>query len=118
MRILKLQIIISFIFTLSLAALTAIASEFEGEFQVGNTSCMVTPTKMAFEVRWKKGMGYMPFFFDREMEDGRYIFVSEEKKDGKDRFEFDNKYLQTGKFIRSDGKIFTVKKISAANSPR
>lgn len=97
-----------FIILLISYTLTSNAGEFEGEFLVGNTSCIVTPIKMAFEVRWAKGSGYMLFFFDRETEDGRYIFVSAGKS--KDRFEFNNKNLQTGKFIRSDGKVFSLRR--------
>jgi hypothetical protein len=86
-------------------------SEFEGKYQVGNVTCTVKPIKMAFEVRWTKGKGVMIFFFDRKTKDGKYIFVSGEEDAIHDRFEFDNNQFIFGKFIRSDGKAFQVKKI-------
>ena len=94
-------------------ASTAAADEFEGRYRVGPTTCTVTPVKMAFEVRWQKGSGHMLFFFDAQTDDGRYVFVSEEKPDGRDRFEFDDARLRTGKFVRADGRVFAVRKAPA-----
>jgi len=111
MRVLKLSIIALTVMLISFNSLAGDANEFEGKYQVGNTTCTVKPIKMAFEVRWAKGKGFMVFFFDRETEDGKYIFVSDEKGDGRDRFEFDNKQFASGKFVRSDGKVFLVRKI-------
>jgi len=97
---------------ISFNVLAGDANEFEGKYQVGNTTCMVKPIKMAFEVRWAKGKGVMVFFYDRATAEGRYVYVSDEKSPGRDRFEFDNKRLISGKFIRSDGKVFLVRKIT------
>jgi hypothetical protein len=80
--------------------------EFDGTYQVGETSCVVQPIKMAYELRWKKGAGAMIFFAD-----GENRFVSEEKAAGKDAFVFDDESLTTGKFIRADGKELPVRKI-------
>ena len=99
--------------TLWISSLALAADEFEGRYQVGPTSCTVTPVKMAFEVRWKKGTGHMLFFFREETDAGRYVFASEDKPDGRDRFEFDDGRLRTGRFIRSDGRMFDVRKLPA-----
>ncbi|MDQ4122647.1 MAG: YbjP/YqhG family protein [Acidobacteriota bacterium] len=80
--------------------------EFEGNYQVGETTCIVQPSKMSYEVRWKKGAGAMVFFHEED-----YRFVSEEKENGRDAFIFDDASLTTGKFVRADGKIMPVKKI-------
>lgn len=89
--------------------------EFEGKYQVGSTSCTVKPIKMAFEVRWARGTGFMVFFFEKETEDGKYIFVSEGKDVLPDRFEFDDHQFIKGRFVRSGGKVSKVQKISAEN---
>ena len=52
----------------------------------------------------------MAFFFNETTDDGKYIFVSEESKEGKDKFVFDNDHYDAGVFIRADGKEFTVEK--------
>lgn len=86
------------------------SAEFKGEYQVGTTTCTVTPVKMAFEVRWLKGKGAEMFFF-KEERDGKYIFESEKDKSGKtNRFVFDDGTYRSGSYNRGDGKIFTVKK--------
>lgn len=86
------------------------SAEFKGEYQVGSTTCTVTPVKMAFEVRWLKGKGAEMFFF-KEERDGKYIFESEKDKAGKtNRFVFDDGTYRSGSYNRGDGKIFTVKK--------
>lgn len=87
------------------------ADEFEGRYRVGPTTCTVTPVRMAFEVRWKRGNGHMLFFFREETPEGRYIFASEDKPDGRDRFEFDDRRLRSGRFVRSDGKVFEVRRL-------
>lgn len=112
MRVLKLSIIAFAVMLISFNALASDANEFEGKYQVGSTTCTVKPIKMAFEVRWTKGKGVMVFFFDRETPEGGYVYVSEEKAAGRDRFEFDNERLVSGKFIRSDGEVLLVRKIS------
>lgn len=113
MRSFRLHFILFLGFVLSFGAFPSAAAEFEGEFQVGHTSCTVTPIKMAFEVRWRRGKGYMLFFFDGKTDNGRYVFASEEKQDGKDRFEFEDERLLKGSFVRSDGKVFPVRKVQA-----
>jgi hypothetical protein len=86
-------------------------SEFEGRYKVGNTTCKVMPMKMAFEVKWLKGQGAMYFFFDKHTPDGKYIFISENLEKGRDKFIFDNKFYNAGKFIRADGKVFPVERL-------
>lgn len=78
--------------------------EFEGRFQVGDTSCIVKPAKMAFEVRWAKGSGVEMFFSK-----GSTTFESDDKA-GPNRFEFDDEMYSTGTFYRADGKTFPVKR--------
>ena len=82
------------------------AGEFEGKFQVGDTTATVRPVKMAFEVRWAKGSGVEMFSF----EDG-YTFESSPDKGGPNRFEFDDESYNTGVFYRADGKEFPVKRL-------
>ena len=90
---------------------SSVTSEFEGLYKVGNTSCAVTPIKMAFEIKWAKGRGVMIFFFDKITADGKVIFVSEKLDNGRDKFVFDDGRYKAGLFIRADGKVFTVKKL-------
>jgi hypothetical protein len=82
------------------------AGEFEGRFQVGDTTCTVKPVKMAFEVKWAKGSGVETFVF----KDG-YTFESATDKGGPNRFEFDDESYNTGIFYRADGKEFPVKRL-------
>jgi hypothetical protein len=84
---------------------------FSGTYQVGTTTCIVKPVKMAFEIRWAKGAGAMIFVFDGER-DGKFRYLSEEKGDGRDAFVFDDDRFEIGKFIRADGKEMPVKKIN------
>lgn len=86
-------------------------SEFEGSYQVGTTTCTVKPIKMAFEVRWAKGKGAMRFFFDSTTPDGKAVFVSEDSGKGTDKFVFDDNRYNSGKFLRTDGKMFAVKRV-------
>lgn len=111
MRVIDFSIIVLMVFLISLKTFADNTYEFEGKYQVGSTTCSVKPIMMAFEVRWTRGKGSMVFFFDRQTADGKYIYVSEKKSDGRDHFQFDNKRMLSGKFIRSDGKVFPVKKI-------
>ena len=78
--------------------------EFEGKFQVGETSCTVKPVKMAFEVRWAKGSG-VEMFFSKEGN----TFESDDKG-GPNRFVFDDENYNSGTFYRADGKSFPVKR--------
>ncbi len=93
-----------------LSQITSTSAEFEGRYQVGNTTCTITPVKMAFELKWAKGMGVMLFFYDKTMPDGKVIFVSESLAKGRDQFVFDNERYDTGTFIRADGKTFAVER--------
>jgi uncharacterized protein DUF3828 len=80
--------------------------EFEGRYQVGETTCTVKPVKMAYEVRWAKGSGAMLFFGEEKKR-----FVSEERAEGRDAFVFDDDSLSTGTFIRADGKKVAVRRM-------
>ena len=112
MQTLKWFVALVWLCAAALCMASPATGEFEGHYRVGTTSCTVTPVKMAFELRWARGKGTMPFFFERETGDGKFIFASEERPEGKDRFEFDDKRLASGRFVRADGKIFPVQKIS------
>lgn len=87
-------------------ATSAADGEFEGRYQVGETTCTVKPVKMAYEVRWAKGSGAMPFFGE-----GEKRFVSEERAEGRDAFVFDDDSLSTGTFVRADGKQVAVRRL-------
>jgi Zn/Cd-binding protein ZinT len=79
---------------------------FEGVYQVGNTTATVKPIKMAFELKWAKGSGTLIFHYAGQ---GVLEYVSE---DSGDRFIFDDTTFTTGTFIRgSDEKEMPVKKI-------
>lgn len=83
--------------------------EFEGTYQVGDTTCTVKPIKMAFEVKWAKGTGTEIFFADEGAENS---FVSESNGDEKENvFSFVDETYNVGTFIRADGKRFPVKRI-------
>jgi hypothetical protein len=83
-----------------------VTGEFEGTYQVGETTCTVKPVKMAFEVRWAKGTGVEMF----HSEEGN-IFESEvDTTAGRSRFIFDDENYNTGTFKRADGKVFTVRR--------
>ncbi len=84
--------------------------DFEGTYQVGDTTCTIKPIKMAFELKWSKGSSTMIFFYDSETSGG-LTYASEDGGKGKDKFVFDDESLSTGKFIRADGKEMSVKKV-------
>jgi len=81
------------------------SGEFEGKYQVGETTCTVKPVKMAFEVRWAKGSGIEMFFSD-----GATALSSSPDNAAPNRFEFDDENYNTGTFYRADGKSFAVKR--------
>lgn len=82
---------------------------FEGTYQIGDTTATVKPIKMAFELKWAKGTGTMIFFYSGQ---GVLEYESEDKGKGVDKFIFEDTNFTTGKFIRgSDGKEMPVKKI-------
>jgi Protein of unknown function (DUF3828) len=84
---------------------------FEGTYQVGDTTCTVKPVKMAFEVKWKQGSGTEIFFSEGRAND-RYIFASRPEGDAKaNSFAFDDENYTTGTFYRADGKEFPVKRV-------
>jgi hypothetical protein len=84
-------------------------ANFEGTYQVGETTCEVKPVKMAFEVRWAKGSGTEMFIYEHH-ENEQHIYTSQ--GDGKRMNIFAlNENLDSGEFIRADGKRFAVKKI-------
>ena len=92
-------------------AVTAPASgEFEGKYRIGDTTCTVTPVKMAFEVRWEKGAGAEMFFY-KESDNGKQIFESDPKAGKANSFAFDDENYDAGTFYRADGKQFPIERI-------
>jgi hypothetical protein len=89
---------------------TSTMGEFEGKYQVGDTTCTVKPIKMAFEVKWEKGSGTEVFFSEGEAND-KYIFASQPKTGKANVFSFDDENYNTGIFYRADGKEFPIKRI-------
>lgn len=83
-----------------------VAGEFEGSYQVGETTCTVKPVKMAFEVRWAKGNGVEMFF----AEEGNVFESDTDTTAGRNKFTFDDENCNTGSFKRADGKVFTVRR--------
>lgn len=85
---------------------------FEGKYQVGPTTCAVSPTKMAFEVKWEKGSGSEIYIYDDRSGD-RVVYRSESSKKGAEpnMFSFDDETLDTGTFYRADGKEFPVTRV-------
>jgi hypothetical protein len=84
--------------------------EFEGKYQVGDTTCTVKPVKMAFEVKWEKGSG-VEMFFSEGRADDRYIFASNPLSGRVNSFAFDDENYNTGTFYRADGKEFPIRRI-------
>lgn len=84
--------------------------EFEGKYQVGDTTCTVKPVKMAFEVKWEKGSGTEMFFSEGRAND-RHIFASNPKTGKANVFAFDDENYNTGTFYRGDGKELPIKRI-------
>lgn len=79
------------------------SGEFEGRYQVGDTSCTVKPIKMAFEIKWAKGTGTEMFFY----KEGN-TFESDESEGKTNRFVFDNDNYDSGTFYRGDAKTFAI----------
>lgn len=114
MTIALLRFIVFFVITTSLGVFAlGIDEEFEGLYQVGGTTCVVKPIKMAFEVRWAKEKESMVFFYERDSRFGDYTYISEEKLSGFDRFVFFDERLFSGVFIRADGMRYPVNKVSS-----
>lgn len=82
---------------------------FEGKYQVGDTTATVKPVKMAFEVKWAKGSGTEMFFSEGAAND-KYIFASDPKTGKANVFSFDDENYNTGTFYRADGKEFPIKR--------
>lgn len=91
-------------------ASNANSGEFEGKYQIGETTCTVKPVKMAFEVRWEKGSGVEMFFSEGEAND-KYIFASDPETGKANVFSFDDDNYNSGIFYRADGKEFPIKRI-------
>lgn len=86
------------------SAVTSPTGEFEGKYQVGETTCVVKPVKQAFEIRWAKGTG-TEYFFYKDVN----VFESEEDKSGgRNEFRFSDENYNSGTFVRADGKSFAV----------
>ena len=86
---------------------TSSSNEFEGKYQVGETTCTVTPSKMSFDVRWAKGSGVETYFY----KDGN-TFESSNKDGSSNQFVFDDSNYNSGTFNRSsDGKSLPVRRI-------
>ncbi|MFN2501744.1 MAG: DUF3828 domain-containing protein [Pyrinomonadaceae bacterium] len=79
---------------------------FEGTYQVGDTTCTVTPAKMGFEVRWAKGSGVEMYFSNEPT-----TFESSADKGIPNIFDFADTKYDNGTFQRSDGKPFAVKRL-------
>ena len=84
--------------------------EFEGKYQIGDTTCTVKPVKMAFEVKWAKGSGVEMFFAEGRAND-KYVFASDPAKGNANSFSFDDENYDTGIFYRGDGREFPIKRI-------
>ncbi len=85
-------------------------SEFEGKYQVGDMMCVVTPIKMAFEVKWAKGGGSEIYFYE-ERTNGTFAFASDPKTGKPNVFSFEDENYDTGTFYRADGKQFPVRRV-------
>lgn len=81
-----------------------VGDEFEGKYRVGDTTCIVKPVKMAFEIRWAKGSGSEYFFY----KDANVFESEEDKSGGRNEFRFDDANYNSGTFVRADGKIFPI----------
>jgi hypothetical protein len=86
-------------------------NDFEGVYQVGTTTCVVAPAKMAFEVRWH-GKAKPEYYFYNEAKSVGDTIVFEADPDYNDgiaqSFVFDSILLDRGIFVRADGKRLAV----------
>lgn len=85
---------------------TSSSGEFEGKYRVGETTCIVKPVKMAFEVRWAKGSGVEMFAFTEDN-----TFESAPGEHDSNAFVFDDGNYNRGTFYRADGKSFAVTRV-------
>lgn len=81
--------------------------EFEGKYQVGDTTCTVKPVKMAFAIRWAKGSGVEMYF----SKDATTFESEEDKSGGRNEFQFDDGNYNTGTFVRPDGKTLEIRRV-------
>lgn len=77
--------------------------EFDGKYQVGDTTCTVKNVEESFEVKWAKGTGVELFY----LTDGK-TFDSDEVEGKTNRFVFDDENYNSGTFYRRDGKTFAI----------
>jgi hypothetical protein len=82
-------------------------NEFEGKYRVGDTTCTVSPHRMAFQIRWAKGSGVEYFYY----KDANVFESEEDKNGGRNEFRFDDESYDSGTFVRADGKVFTVTRV-------
>lgn len=78
--------------------------EFEGKYQIGETTCIVSPARQAFTVKWAKGSGVEYFFY----KDATSFESEPDKNGGRNEFRFDDENYDSGTFVRADGKVFPV----------
>lgn len=83
---------------------------FEGKYTIGDTTATVKPVKMAFEVKWEKGVGTEMFFSEGKAND-KFIFASQPETGKANVFSFDDENYNTGIFYRADGKELPIKRI-------
>jgi predicted NUDIX family NTP pyrophosphohydrolase len=86
-----------------------VEGNFEGKYQVGDTTCTVKAVKMAFEVKWAKGSG-VEMFFSQGRANDKEIFSSDPETGKANSFAFDDENYNTGIFYRADGKEFPIKR--------
>jgi hypothetical protein len=80
------------------------SGEFEGKYKVGETTCTVSPDRMAFKIKWAKGSDSEYFFYK-----DANVFESEpDRSGGRNEFRFDDENFDSGTFVRADGKVFPV----------
>ncbi|QYO67163.1 DUF3828 domain-containing protein [Leptolyngbya sp. 7M] len=77
--------------------------EFEGRYNVGDTTCTVEFKNKGYAVRWAKGSGEEYFSFM-----GGTTFASSTVESEANRFVFDDENYNFGTFFRADGKTFPV----------
>ena len=88
-----------------------VRSDFEGIYQVGTTTCVVTPAKMTFEVRWHGKIRPEYYFYSEAKSlSGKVVFETDPDYNSGvlQSFVFDSEKLDQGLFLRSDGKKFRV----------
>ena len=85
--------------------------DFEGTYVVGATSCLVTPSKMSFEVHWKEKTEPEYYFYDASRSVGASTVFSTDPGYDSGRlqsFIFDSPELNQGTFVQADGMKLKV----------